>query len=511
MEDFFMRKKSLLLVCLTVLALLVSSYAPQAMAQDVTLTVAISGDAITMDPTLSNDNQSSTLMLQIYEGLVELDPAKNEIIPALAEKWEMKDEKTYVFYLKKGIKFHNGEELKASDVVFSLKRACVAPNVLHLFDSIDPESITAVDDYTVQFTQKYEYAGIVAALCHSGAFICNEKAVTEAGDKYPQNPVGTGAVKFVSWSKANNIVLERYEDYHGTKTQYKQLIYRVIPEPITRLIELESGGVDIAFDVAPIDIKKVEANPDLAMYTSFDYGTTYLGFNTQKAPFDNAKVREAISYALDTDAIIKAVYLGVGRTATGPMPPTLQYSIAEQLQLRAQDVEKAKALLTEAGFPDGFSASISTNDNQARIRMATIMQGFLAQIGVKVEINVLEWSAYNDHLKNAEQDMFMISWGADSSDPDTFMYPCFHSSAKGAGGNYVYLEDKELDDMLDAARVETDSAKRGELYKQAQERVMEINAWVPLYNAQISAAARANIQGFVLSPFNWHLLRNVTK
>lgn len=475
-----------------------------------TLTVAMSGDAIALDPVATNDNQSSNVMIQIYEGLLYLGD-DGQVKPLLAEKFEQKDQSTYVFTLRKGIKFHNGEELKANDVVFSLKRAIEAPNVKHLFNSIDTNTVLAKDDYTVEFKLSSPYSGVLAALCHPGAFIVNEKAVNEGGDNYKMNPVGTGPLKFVSWTKANEINLERFDDYHGDKVAYKNVKLRIIPEPTNRTIELETGGVDISYDIAENDISKVEGNSELKLLKSLDYGTTYLGFNCSKAPFDNPKVREAISYAIDMESIIKAVYLGVGKTATGPMPSTLKYSIADQLQVRKRDVAKAKELLKEAGFENGFQTTLSTNENKSRQEMATIIKQQLSEVGIDVSIKALEWSAFNDLLKNAQQDMFEIAWIADSPDADTFMFPCFHSSAKGAGGNYVYLEDKQLDELLEKARVEQNDATRADLYKKAQERVLEISAWVPQYNKELLVGTRKNIDGVKLSPFGWYKLTDVKK
>ncbi|MGF3066482.1 ABC transporter substrate-binding protein [Facklamia sp. P12945] len=475
-----------------------------------TLTVAVSGDAISLDPIATNDNQSSHVMTQIYEGLVKInDEGKAE--PSLAESFDQPDETTYVFKLKQGIKFHNGEELKASDVVFSLKRAIEAPNVKHLFETIDIDSVKATDDYTVEFKQTEPFSGILAALCHPGAYIVNEKAVNEAGNDYARNPVGTNAVKFVKWTKADSVEMERFDDYHGEKTEYKNLIFRVIPEPSNRVIELESGGVDIAYDISAIDLEKVENNDKLQLLKSFDYGTTYLGFNIAKEPFNDPKVREAISYAIDIDSIVKAVFKGLGQTATGVMSPTLAYSISDEYEPRARDVEKAKELLEEAGFPDGFETSISTNENKDRIDMATAMKEQLSEVGIDVSINVLEWSAFNELIKNGKHDMFEIAWTADSPDPDTFLYPCFHSSAKGEGGNYIYLEDDELDKMLEEARFSQDDEERADLYRQAQEHLMDITAWIPEHNKELTVGAQKDVKNIKLSPFGWYQLAPVTK
>lgn len=211
------------------------------------------------------------------------------------------------------------------------------------------------------------------------------------------------------------------------------------------------------------------------------------------------------------DAIVKAVFLGVGRTASSPLPPTVQYSIADDMQPKTRDIEKAKALLAEAGYADGLSTTLSTNENKQRSDMATIIKEQLSEVGIDVSINVLEWSAYNDLIKNSQQDMFIIAWIADSPDPDTFMYPCFHSSAAGEGGNYSFLNDPEMDDLLDRARQSQDDAERADLYAQAQQRAIDVTAWVPQHYSELLVGAQANVNGVELSPFGWYDLSGVSK
>lgn len=477
-----------------------------------TLTIANDADAISLDPMGSNDNASSKVNLQIYEGLFDIS-GEGEVIPLLAESYEVEDDIKYTFKLKEGVKFHNGEEMKASDVVFSLKRACNSPNVLHLFNTIDEDTITAESDYVVSMKLKEPFAGILSAFMHPGGSILSEKAVTEAekdGGTYGQEPVGTGPFKLDKWSKANAIELSAFEDYHGDAPGVDKVIFRIIPEPTNRVIEIESGGADIAFEIQPIDIGKIEDNPDLELYQALDYGTTYLGFNTQKEPFDNPKVREAISYAIDMQSIVDKVWLGVGQCATNSLPPTLKYSIADEYEPRKRDVEKAKQLLEEAGWGDGFECEIATNERKQRVDMATIIKEQLSEVGITANVEVMEWSAYNDHLKNGRQDMFEIAWIADTPDPDTFLFPCFHSSAKGEGGNYCFLEDDELDGYLEEARKELDDDKRAELYRKAQERIHDITAWIPQYNQEITVGATKKVKGLELNPFGYFKLNKIT-
>jgi peptide/nickel transport system substrate-binding protein len=475
-----------------------------------TLTVATTYDAKSLDPHATNDVASSNVMQQIYENLVTIND-EGEIIPQLAEKFEKLDDLTYQFTLKQGVKFQNGEELKASDVKFTFERA-LSPDagaIKHIVGDIDPEGIEVVDDYTIKIKLLNPSSAFLASLTHvGGGCILNEKAVTEAGDDYGMNPVGTGPFKFVSWTKGDNIVLERNEDYYGDKPAYKNLVIRAIPEATNRTIELESGAVDIAYSITTNDVSRIEDNPDLKLERILDNSTTYLGFNCEKAPFNDEKVRQAITCALDTVSIVESVFRGEGGPAIGPIAPNVKY-FDPDLGEPEYDVEKAKALLAEAGYPDGFQATIWTNDKQERIDMATIIQNQLKEIGIQVEIQVLEWGTYLEGLKQKEHDMFIVGWSCQTPDPDMAIYGPFHSSMKG-NNNFTFFGDDKIDELIEQGRVLEDSDERKEVYYEAQQLIKEKAPWVFLNNGEQVVGVKSNIQGFTPSPFGYHVLYNVT-
>lgn len=327
-----------------------------------TLVVANIYDAKTLDPHATNDVASSGAMLQIYETLVALDD-DNNIVPQLAERWERPDELTYKFYLLKGVKFHNGEELKASDVKYTIERAMSPKGAAIQNYSSEVDTVEVVDDYTVVIKTKQPCTPFLASLSHTWGSILNEKATEAAGDNYGMHPVGTGPFKFVSWEKGDRLTLERYEEFHGKKPAYKTLVIRSITEPTNRTIELESGAVDIAYGIPSNDIKRVEENENLKLMRIMDNSTTYLGFNCEKSPFDDVRVRQAIGKAIDTVLINKAVYRGVGQAPVGPIAPNVKYS-DKTLPVHERDVEGARKLLTEAGYPNGFDAEIWTNEKK---------------------------------------------------------------------------------------------------------------------------------------------------
>lgn len=474
------------------------------------LVIATASDAITMDPVANNDAFSGNIMAQVYDGLVKIDMEGN-IIPNLAKSYEpSEDGLTYTFHLEEGVKFQNDEELKASDVVFTFERALKAPAVAHIFGDIDPDSLVAEDDYTFKFSLKDANAGIIAALCHPAAFIVNEKAVTDAGEDYGRNPIGTGPFILDSWSKANKMELSKFDGYHGVLPVYDKLEVRVIPEATNRVIELETGGVDIAYDVAPIDVERVDENKELQLFRTPDYGTLYMGMNTQKAPLNNLKVRQAIAKTIDVQEIVDAVWRGVGKAASAPYTSTIKYSIAKDNEPNKKDIEGAKALLKEAGYEDGLSLTITTSDRQERIDSATIMKEDLKEIGIDVKVEVLEWSAFIGKIEEGNHDMFMISWISDSPDPDMVVYPVFHSTMVGPGGNYSFLKDDKVDELIVKGRRTLDGPERAEVYKELQETIMELAPAVFIYNSEIVIGAKANIDNIELTPFGYHRLFPIT-
>ncbi len=489
--------------------LLCAVVAPAALARTSkhpdTLVVATTYDAKTLDPYMTNDVASSNAMRQIYETLVTIDD-KGEVVPALAEKVERVDPKTYRFTLKKGVKFHNGETLTADDALYSLKRAYEkGASVRHIMGVIDPEGFKKIDDLTFEVKTKDAMSSFLAALTHfGGGVILNKKAVEAAGDDYGFKPVGTGPYKLVNWKKGDRMELARFEGYHGPKPEFAKMVLRVIPEASSRTIELESGDVDIAFEISSLDVSRIEANKDLKLATLVDNSTTYLGFNCSKPPFDNQKLRQAIAMAINIPASVKAVFRGNAYPANGPVAPNVKYH-NDELQVPKADLKKAKELLAEAGYPDGLKTTLWTNSKKVRVDMATIIQAQLKKIGVDVKIQVLEWGAYLQGLKEFTHQMFLVGWTCQTPDPDMAVYPVFHSTQIG-GNNFAAFGDKDVDALLDKARVTPDGPERKAMYFEIQKMLREKTPWVSLANKKFAFGLQNYIEGFVPSPFGFHAL-----
>jgi len=500
-----MKTKLFLLAALIIMAALIFGGCPNRARDPDTLIIATQGGPRSLDPSETNDSASAEIMVQIYDTLFTLNFDTLEPIPYLAESFTFEaDENGNLtmlrLVLRQGVLFHNGDELKASDVKFTLDRAMVSPHIDHIAGQIIGTEVIA--DYEVLVTMKTPFIPILNNLAHTALSIVNERAVTEKGKAYGQNPVGTGAMKFKKWVVGNRIELTRWDEYWGEAPRIKNIIVRYIADDATRIIELETGGVDIT-DVPPQNISKVEANPDLIMLKRRGLSMSYIGFNTEKPPFDDLRVRQAIIHALDMDTMVKNVLMGYGIPASGPLSSVVWASAANVLPKQEYNPALARQLLAEAGFPDGFSATVVTNENIQRVDTAQIMQSMLAEVGIDLKINILEWAAYLNLLDRGDMEMFILGWVTVTGDPD-YGLEIFHSRGKGQGGNNTRFDNPEVDELLDNARQETDITKRYEMYIEAQRLIHAGSPIIYMNEGQSHMATRSNVRGFEINPAGHH-------
>lgn len=497
-----MRKKIFTILMFMMIAL----FSFNAVYAETTVVVAQNADAKSMDPTTSNDVPSHRVYLNIYDTLIERD-TNMKLVPALAESWEQVDPLTLVLHLRKDVKFHNGDPLKASDVVFSLTRAKEAPSLMSFFYDVD--KIEAVDDNTVKITTKKPFGPLTNYLAHKGAAILNEKAVKAAGNDYGQQPVGTGPFIFDSWRSGDRVTLKANPNYFKGKPAIDTLVFRVIPEGVNRTISLETKEADIAYDIDPVDLRMVKEHSDLNLIQEPAMNINYLGFNTKKAPFDNKLVRQAIAYAVDRQSIIDAVYLGAANEANSPVSPSV-FGYSKDAKKYSFDVAKAKELLAQAGYPNGFKTKIWLNDNTVRRDIAVILQDQLKQIGIDLQIEILEWGSYLDRLARGEHDMFLLGWTS-SPDSDSALYALFHSKNHGSSGNRTYFTNSRMDQLLDLGRESTVPEDRIKYYKEAQDIVQEEVPMLVLVYPYDNVGLQKTIKGFILDAESEHRLIHVSK
>jgi len=307
----------------------------------------------------------------------------------------------------------------------------------------------------------------------------------------------------------NELKLVKNDEYWDGAVSYDSAVFQIIPEGATRVANLETGYAHIIDPLAPNEAARVEAMDNASISTQDSVGINYIGFNMEKAPFDNVLVRQAISMAIDKEEIINGIYEGYGQIADGPLSPTVVGSVSD-IPAYEYDVEEAKALLAEAGHPDGFSTTIWTNDNPLRMDIAVAVQAALADIGIKVEVEVLEWGAYLAQTGQGEHDMFILGWSNQNANADNGLYPLFHSSQVGAAGNRFMLKDDAIDGFLEDARKTTDEDEQLQLYRDAQVRLVELAPMIYLQHQTYISGHLDTIEGFQISPIGMYQLKDVT-
>ena len=493
-----MKKKLLLgIVLALVLAALAASAASAADGAKIKeLRVGQTSDAITLDPQKFNDILTANITKQIYNALVKVD-SELKIRPDLAKSWENPSNLEWVFHLNQGVKFHNGEELTADDVVYTINRildpATASSGIAHVRQV---EKVEAVDKYTVKITTKIPFAPLLYSLARYEVAILNEKAVKAGGDTYGQNPVGTGPFKFVEWVRGDHVTLERWDDYFEGPAKLDRVVYRGIPEDATRIIELESGGIDlIPANAAAQDYLRLKEDKRFKTYETRAQSTLYVFYNVTVPPFDNKLVRQALNYAVDSQAIIDAVYFGIGKPSVGPIADVIfgfDPTLTEEPY--PYDPEKAKELLKEAGLPQGFTCTLYSDTRSARRNVCELVQAYLMEVGVEVKIELLERGAFLSASSKGLKGMGLSGW-VGTGDGDGALYSTYHSSGIG-GVNYFYTSIPELDKAIELGQGTLDPEKRLPYYKEAQAIINEYAPQIFLLQDYTLALSRSNIEGF---------------
>lgn len=466
---------------------------------------AMSGDIVALDPAGQQDTTSSVILKHVYSTLLDTDD-NGELVGDLAESWEIVDGKDFVFKLRQDACFADGTPLTASDVKFTYDRAKEMPKTKSNTSKI--ESVEVVDDYTVRINLVEPYAPFKTIVTSSNLSIVSEAAVTAAGEAYGDvdNILGSGPYVVQEWLPNDHYTLVKNENYWGEEPIATTITCRVIPEGSARAIALETGEVDIVWNVDAIDCENLEANPDVTLLSQGSSSIEYLGMNTSKEVFSDVRVRQAINYAIDQQAFIDTIIEGRGTVANSYINNMIP-GWTDKVQGYPQDIEKAKALMADAGYPDGFSCNLWVNGD-VRTRSAQVVQAQLAEIGINVEISTYEWGALLDSLNNGEHEMFLLGWSNSSFDADSSTYQLFHSSNHGATGNRAWLSDDEVDRLIEEAARENDDAKRMALYEELQIKLEELAPWVPLYYRDDNVGIRADLKGFKLNKGANHYLGN---
>ncbi|WP_243299428.1 ABC transporter substrate-binding protein [Bacillus litorisediminis] len=484
-----------------------------------TLVFGRGGDSVALDPAIATDGESFKVTKNIYETLVEFGPQDTEIYPGLATEWTTsEDGLTYTLKLREGVKFHDGTDFNADAVVYNFERwKAGSKEQFYYYNSqfggiID--TVTAVDPYTVEFKLTRPLAPFLKNLAMSPFAIASPTAIEEYGDKFTENPVGTGPYIFQEWKRNDRITIVKNENYWDPEfPKLETIIFRSIPDNSARLNALMSGEVDLIDGVNYSDMPQIEANPDLQVFNRPSMNVAYLGLTATREPFNNKLVRQAINHAIDKQAIIDAFFEGAAQPAVNPMPPVIA-GYNDEIQGYEYDPEKAKQLLEEAGYPDGFEMELWAMPVPRPYmpngqKVAEAIQANLADVGIKATIVTYEWGVYLEKARLGEADAFLLGWTGDNGDADNFLYVLLDKDSIGSN-NYTYYSNDQLHEILIQAQSETDPATREALYKQAQEIIHEDAPWVPLVHSQPALAGKKGIENFLPHPTGSDVLAGVT-
>lgn len=504
-----MKRWSMLAIVLFTLTLLA---VPGVFAQSKQLIIADSTDASSLDPHVQNDGQSEQVVDLLYNTLLKFKP-DGTIVPDLAESWTVSaDKRTWTFVLKKGVKFHNGKEMTAADVKATYERfmadtadgkRLVVKQKTKMLKKVD-----VIDKYTVAITTDAPYGPMMSLLSNRSLAVMDPAVFNKYGadtGTNVQSVVGTGPYKIVSWKKDEEIVLERFAGYFGEAAKTERLLLRVIPEATSRVIALENGEIDFIKQFPAEDFARLAKGPKTQIVQTPSVGSRLFRFGCNDPIIANTKVRQAIVYAVDRQAIIEGLFPGQAVDSVGPLTPVVWGHV--NLGVIKRDVAKAKKLLAEAGYPNGFKTKIVTTPRYAKaVELSEAIAANLKDIGIDAEIEVLEWSVIlplwsGVTPKVFNQPIFIMGAGTSMMDADGGLRGLYTTTETGTNEqNYGFYSNKEVDKLVNGAMSETDPQKRYAMYKRAQEILyLEDPVAIWLFDRPTTVAASAKVKGIEIN------------
>lgn len=520
-----MKNMKKFLVLLLLGLVLTAGCSSQKVAVNKTLTIPYLTTPAQHDPQKTTDDYAAAL--NCFDRLVEAEttaPLKSEIVPGLAEKWNVSpDGLVYTFHLKQGVKFQNGELFKADDVLYTFDRmlnpATKALNTDFLdmiagaHERIDGKAdkvsgLKVIDNNTIQITLAAPYAPFLANLATPAGSIFNRKATEAAGDKFgiePNATIGTGPFKFTENVVNDHFTFTAFKDYWRGAPALDKVVFKIIPDVDTQRMQFESGALDV-FDCD-------NARSQISYFLSSEkwkshivsgprVGLYYYSFNESIKPFNDVRVRKAIQMAIDRQSILDKLFDGQGQLSNAILPPGL-VGYNPNAEVIPYDVAKAKALLAEAGYPNGFDMTIAqvTNSSES-LGVNEVVQSMLKPLGINVKIEQMDSAAFLATRKEGKLPMYLANWSADFNDPDNFIYTFF--APKNTVARSFNYKNAEVQAKVEKARTMTDQTARMTLYQQLEKTiVVDDAAWVPLFSLQHLFVVQPRVQGFKAAWNGW--------
>ena len=511
------------------------------------LTFGNSGEPDTLDTMNTTTGTALIVGQQMEENLVDFKPGTLELTESLATEWTANEDSTeWTFKLREGVKFHDGTDFNADAVVFNFQRLAdpnfefgfrEQGNTFPIFPDIfggfkgDPnsvwEDVQKVDDQTVKFIMNKPVPLLPNYMAASYFGISSPEAVKEGKEKYGTpsfGAVGTGPYKFQEWRPGESVTLQRNEDYWGEKAKSAGIVFRVLPDAPQRFTELQAGTVDFTYNLAPDTRETIQGGGDLKAVEVEPFNIAYLSLDMTAKPLDDVRVRQAIAYAIDKQAILDAFYGGVGTVANDFLPEGLQEFRATDLNPYEYDPEKAKQLLTEAGYPNGFDTMTLTDGTQTALELhympvsrpyyptakavAEAYQTYLSDVGINVELKTEEWGVYLDNWDAGKKHgLVMLGWTGDYADPANFLFTHFGPGNVSEAG----YENQELWDIMSQASSATTQEEAIRLWQQADKIINTDLPRIPIVHAPPVYAQRAEVTGWTPNPTGGELFSTIER
>ena len=474
-------------------------------SQEDTLVIGLQQTISTLDPAMHRDRTVESVIRNMFDGLVTRD-SNMEVVPELAESWELVDDLTWRFKLRRGVKFHNGEDFTAEDVKFTIERI-VKPNMIDGKSSprkglLGPVNAVEVeDDFTVLIKTEEPWPILPVMLPFQE--IVPKDYIEEKGSAYfAQHPVGAGPFKFVEWVKGERIVMEKFDDYYGGSpeippvgpAQVKTLIFKPIPETASRIAALKADECHIIQSLPPHLFDEVQSDERTMVLTCDGTRSYFVGMNCKKEPFSDVDVRVAMNYAVDMDAIVESILGGMAITLAGPLVPDA-FGYNNELKPYGYDVEKAKQLLKEVGFDSGFSVEFDATKDT--IEIAEAISNQLAEVGIKAEVRIWEWGVLRPQLEQNKRSLFIASWGNASLDPTGILIPTLTTNGRA---NFAGYSNPEVDKLLSSASVGMKKEEREKAFQKAQELIYADAPWIFGYSPKEIYGVRKAVTNWKPTP-----------
>lgn len=520
-KETLITKKIALVATVIILALAIVTSACNAAPSSEGLTL-YGSEPSTLDPALCTDATSASYIVEVFSGLVTLDNDL-KVVEDIAESYDISsDGATYTFYLRDGVRFHNGKSVTAGDFKYSIERAAdpetgsaVAEaylgDIVGVKEKLNGEAdevagVRVVDEKTLEITIDAPKAYFLSKLTHPTAFVVDEENVASGGNWW-RHPNGTGPFKLWQWQEGQKIILERNEHFYGDKVNLERVTFRLIGSP---MMMYETGEIDIT-PVGTANIERVldPTNPlNRELVIVPELSVWYVGFNTAIPPFDDQKVRQAFCHAIDKDRIVEILLKDTVASAYGILPPGMP-GYNEELEGLGYDLTRAQQLIAESSYHDGLPpivlsvpggcAAVSSLD----IAIASMWQ---ENLGAEVQIEALQWDTFLDDLREGRFQAFEVGWVADYPDAENFLDLLFHSESVE---NHTAYSNPDVDNLLEAARLESDFDARLAIYQEAEQIIVNDAPWLPLFFSRSYFLVQPHVKGFSPAPVVIAYLKDV--